>query len=65
MEIDEDVEDFVGECLDNLNPIQAVRSVEERINTKLPQTYVDFLLTNCKQKQNEMSKIVDEFYQII
>lgn len=65
MDVDEEVEDFTSDCIDNLNIIQAVRNVEERINTKLPEKYVEFLLANYTEKKKEMNKIVNEFYQII
>lgn len=65
MDIDEEVEDFAGECMDNLNIIQAVRNVEDRIQAKIPEKYVEFLLANYSEKKKEMSRIMDEFYQII
>ena len=64
-DIDEEVEDFAGDCMDNLNIIQAVRNVEDRIQAKIPEKYVEFLLANYSEKKKEMSRIMDEFYQII
>lgn len=65
MDVDEGIEDFAGDCMDNLNIMGAVKSVETRIKAKLPEKYVEFLLTNYGEKKKEMSKIMDEFYQII
>ncbi len=65
MEIDTEVEDFVGDCIDNISIINAVNAVQDRIKTVLPRNYVEFLIANYTEKKREMSKIMDEFYQII
>ncbi len=65
MEIDDEVEDFVGDCLEKINIIDAVNKVQDRINTKLPYNYVDYLLANFSEKKKEMNKIVNDFYQVI
>lgn len=65
MDMDEEVEDFAEECLDNINIIDAVNKVQERINTKLPYNYVDYLLANFNEKKKEINKIYDDYYKEI
>lgn len=65
MDIDDEVEDFVGECLEKINIIDAVNKVQDRINAKLPYNYVDYLLANFDEKKKEMNKIVNDFYKEI
>lgn len=65
MELDEEVEDFVNDCIDNLNVPLATKAVEERIGAKLPEQYKEFIIANFMERKKIMNKAINEFYKIV
>ena len=63
MGLDEEVEDFAGDCQDKLNIPLAIKAVEARTGIEIPQEYKEFLINNYMCRKPLMVNAINEFYE--